>query len=69
MKIEDKRPTEVSFDEILVGEVFKHNGGLYMVMSCSSENRYNAVCLENGIPCSFDYDDDVTPVRAKVVIE
>lgn len=69
MKIEDRRPTEVSFDEILVGEVFRHNGGLYMAMCYSSEDRYNAVCLENGMPCSFDYDDDVMPVRAKVVIE
>ena len=47
-------------------------GKLYMATAaacCSPEDRYNAVNLENGITCSFDYDDDVMPVHAKVVIE
>lgn len=69
MKIEDKRPTEIGFDEIPVGGIFEYKGELYMAMCCSSEDRYNAVCLKNGMPRSFDYDDDVMPVRAKVVIE
>ena len=72
MKIEDKRPTEIGFDEIPAGGIFEHKGKLYMATAaacCSPEDRYNAVNLENGITCSFDYDDDVMPVHAKVVIE
>ena len=69
MKIEDRRPTEIDFDEIPAGGIFEHEGELYMSMCYSSEDRYNAVCLKNGIPRSFDYDDDVMPVHAKVVIE
>ena len=69
MKIEDRRPTEIGFDEIPVGGIFEHKGKLYMAMCCSPEDRYNAVNLENGITCSFGYDDDVMPVSAKVVIE
>ena len=69
MKIEDKRPIEVGFDEIPVGGVFEYKGELYMAMCHSSEDKYNAVYLKNGVPCSFDYDDEVMSVRAKVVIE
>lgn len=66
MKIEDKRPIEVGFDEIPLGGVFEYKGELY-IATCSSSGT--AVNLRNGMPHLFDYDDDVMPVRAKVVIE
>lgn len=69
MKIEDKRPMKIDFDEIPLGGVFEYEGELYMAMCWSSEDRYNAVCLKNGMSHFFDYDDNVMPVRAKVVIE
>lgn len=69
MKIEDRRPVEVGFDEIPMGGVFEYKGELYMALCHSSEDSYNAVCLKNGMPHFFDYDDDVMSVRAKVVIE
>lgn len=69
MKIEDKRPTEIGFDEIPAGGIFEHNGELYIATCHSSVDKYNAVNLKNGLMCSFDFDDDVMPVHAKVVIE
>ena len=33
------------------------------------EDRYNTVCLDDGDLCWFDFDEFVTKVEAKVVIE
>lgn len=84
MKIEDLRTKkhDLEFSDLAVGSVFKKAepyGEDWTFMKISNvvkfddygckENDYNAVCLDDGDLCWFDFDEVVVKVEAKVVIE
>jgi hypothetical protein len=85
MKIEDLREkeNEPTFSALAVGAVFKYaepDGKDWTFMKIpdvieASENDErmqfddNAVCLEDGCLCWFDWDERVIKVEAKLVIE
>lgn len=85
MKIEDLREKkhDLEFSDLAIGVVFKKavpygEDWTFMKISSVAEadedevcvnNRYNAVCLDDGDLCWFDFDEVVVKVKAKVVIE
>lgn len=84
MKVEDLREKEhhLEFSDLTVGDVFKRTkpcvSWTFMkiptvaetneVDGCEKE-EYNTVCLDDGDVCWFEWDEGVTKVNAKVVIE
>jgi hypothetical protein len=85
MKIEDlrKKEPDFEFNDLIVGDVFKKEisyGSNWTFMKIlrvvepdrddgGEEERYNAVCLDDGDLCWFEWNDKVVKVEAKVVIE
>jgi hypothetical protein len=84
MKVEDLRTKkhDLEFSDLAVGSVFKKavpygEDWTFMKISNVSESgdddcekeEYNAVCLDDGDLCWFDWDEEVIKVEAKVVIE
>lgn len=85
MKVEDLREKkhDLEFSDLAIGVVFKKAvpyGEDWTFMKISNvtildednnyiENRYNAMCLDDGDLCWFDWDEAVVKVQAKVVIE
>lgn len=70
MKIEDNRLVKdaVHFCDINMGDAFVYNREVYIKTECSGIRR-NAFNLVADYPTSFDADQKVVPVNAKVVIE
>lgn len=85
MKIEDLREKkhDLEFSDLAIGAVFKKavpygEDWTFMKISNVAEvyedndyvkDRYNAVCLDDGDLCWFDWDESIVKVEAKLVIE
>lgn len=85
MKVEDLREKkhDLEFCDLAIGAVFKKavpydEDWTFMKISKVTEfdenddcktDDYNAVCLDDGDLCWFDWDESVVKVGAKVVIE
>ena len=70
MKIEDNRKVkEVTFKDLLPGDCFIYLDTVYLKIDKSGAFG-NTFDLESNCKCSLNiYDEVVTPVNAKVVIE
>ena len=71
MKIENKIADNICFEDIMVGDVFRDNGQIYMrtISVGAVDACYNAVNLESGALKGFGNYNLVTPLYdAKVVI-
>lgn len=72
MEIIYKNKKMVAYKMIPIGEVFSCRGTLYMstqeVVSASSGELYNAVNMSIGGGTYFDDNEEVTPVKAQLVI-
>ena len=71
MIIEDKRELDyIEFKELEPGDVFMAGGLFFMVLDYEyNETGRNAVELDAGGLSHFEDDNEVIPVKAKVVIE
>lgn len=72
MDIVYKKKKKIAFKAIAIGEVFSHGGTLYMstqeVVSKSTGELYNAVSLDIDGFSYFNDNDEVTPVKAQLII-
>lgn len=68
MEIIYKDKKKVAFEKIAIGEVFSWNGTLYMAMSTSTGEAFNAVSMKDGEIAYFDAYDEVFLVKAQLVI-
>lgn len=72
MEIIYKNKKMVAYKMIPIGEVFSFRGTLYMstqeVVSASTGELYNAVNMSIGGGTYFDDNEEVTPVKAQLVI-
>jgi hypothetical protein len=84
MKVEDLREKkhDLEFSDLAIGSVFKKavpygEDWTFMKISTVTEfdddgckiDDYNAVCLDDGDFCWFEWDEGVIKVEAKLVIE
>ena len=74
MRINDLTKDSVTyFDELKAGDVFKDDSGDVFIktpeISDETYNTYNAIRLEDGLPCIFSDEDYVTEVKATLTIE
>lgn len=66
------KPISKLFRELCVGDVFSHNGILYMVIqrvTNDGEESFNAVNLENGSIRYFFNDDKVIVHNCEIVVK
>ena len=72
MEIIYKNKKMVAYKMIPIGEVFSFRGTLYMstqeVLSASTGELYNALNLNIGGGDYFDDNEEVTPVKAQLVV-
>lgn len=72
MEIIYKNKKMVVYKMIPIGEVFSFRGTLYMstqeVVSASTGELYNAVNMSIGGGDYFDDNEEVTPVKAQLVV-
>ncbi len=72
MEIIYKNKKMVAYKMIPIGEVFSFRGTLYMstqeVVSASTGELYNAVNMSIGGGDYFDDNEEVTPVKAQLVV-
>lgn len=72
MEIIYKNKKMVAYKMIPIGEVFSFRGTLYMstqeVVSASTGKLYNAVNMSIGGGDYFDDNEEVTPVKAQLVV-
>lgn len=72
MEIIYKNKKKVAFKEITIGDVCSCYGTLFMstqeVLSASTGELYNAINMSVGGGAYFDDNEEVTPVRAQLVI-
>lgn len=72
MDIVYKNKKDVTFDRIVMGTVFSYRDALYMrtqkVNSLMNGDFFNAVNLDTGGFYFLDEDDEVTPIKAKLVV-
>ena len=72
MDIVYKKKDRIAFKAIAIGDVFSYTGTLYMrtqkVNSLMNGDFFNAVNLDTGGFYFLDEDDEVTPIKAKLVV-
>ena len=72
MEVIYKNKKMVAYKMIPIGEVFSFRGTLYMstqeVVSASTGELYNAVNMSIGGGAYFDDNEEVTPVKAQLVV-
>lgn len=74
MEIEKNLTKKNTFAELSVGDVFIWDGDVYMVIEedygLGDSRSYHgyAVLLESGSIYGFDYDEECTPVSAKLTV-
>ena len=72
MEIIYKNKKTVSYKMVPIGEVFSCRGTLYLstqeLVSASTGALYNAVNMSIGEGAYFDDNEEVTPVKAQLVI-
>lgn len=72
MDIVYKNKKTVAYKMIPIGEVFSCRGTLYLstqeLVSASTGELYNAVNMSIGGGAYFDDNEEVTPVKAQLVI-
>lgn len=72
MEIIYKNKKTVAYKMIPIGEVFSFRGTLYLstqeVVSASTGELYNAVNMSIGGGDYFDDNEEVTPVKAQLVV-
>nr|DAH99044.1 MAG TPA: hypothetical protein [Caudoviricetes sp.] len=72
MDIVYKNKKKVAYKMVPIGEAFSCRGTLYMstqeLLSASTGELYNAINMSIGGGAYFDDNEEVTPVRAQLVI-
>lgn len=72
MEIVYKNKKTVAYKMVPIGEVFSCRGTLYLstqeLVSASTGELYNAINMSIGGGAYFDNNEEVTPVRAQLVI-
>lgn len=72
MEIIYKNKKTVAYKMVPIGEVFSCRGTLYLSMqefvSASTGELYNAVNMSIGGGAYFDDNEEVTPVKAQLII-